>query len=94
MDKKDLIAKVLRKAQNYQQLLAGVHDLAIDAAATSGMLHLTVSLYPRDEKNELCRDENGELILMQWNYYDSLDSEEQLENKLKDMCETLNKYAV
>lgn len=93
MDKKELMTKVLRKAQNYQQLLAGVHDLAIDATATSGMLHLTVSLYPRDEKNELCKDENGKLILMQWGYYESLDSEEELENTLKDMCDTLNKYA-
>lgn len=92
MDKKELIVKVLRKAQSYQQLLVGVHDVNVDAAATSGMLHVTVSVYPRDEKNELCRDENNELVLMQWSYYELLDSEEELENQLKNMCETLNKY--
>lgn len=92
MDKKELIVKVLRKAQKYQMLLVGVHDVNVDATATSGMLHVTVSVYPRDEKNELCRDENNELVLMQWSYYESLDSEEELENQLKNMCETLNKY--
>lgn len=88
------MTKVLRKAQSYQQLLAGVHDLTVDTTATSEMLHLTVTLYPRDEKDDLCRDKNGGLLLMQWCYYESLDSEEELENKLKNMCETLNKYAV
>lgn len=92
MDKKEFMVKVLRKAHNYQLLLAGVHDLTVDAAATSGMLQVTVSLYPRDEKNELCRDENNELILMQWSYYETLDSEKELKDKLKNMCETLNKY--
>lgn len=92
MDKKELIVKVLRKAQSYQQLLVGVHDVNVDATATNGTLHVTVSFYPRDEKNELCRDDKGELILMQWSYYEALDSEEELENQLKNMCETLNKY--
>lgn len=86
------MVKVLRKAQSYQMLLVGVHDVNVDAAATSGMLHVTVSVYPRDEKNELRKDEDGELILMQWSYYETLDSEEELEDQLKDMCETLNKY--
>lgn len=91
MDKKEIMVKALRKAQNYQQLLAGVHDVTVDATATSGTLHLTVILYPRDEKNELRKDD-GKLISMQWGYYESLDSEEELEDQLKDMCETLNKY--
>lgn len=87
MEKKDLIMNALQSGNNAARLYAGLHDLNVETSSSSYGFSVKVGFYPRDKKNELKRDENGELVYHHWEFNEW----DNLENLQDEFCK-MNKF--
>lgn len=93
MEKKDIIMKALEAGLSAAKLYAGLHDLTIVTNSLDGNMSISVSLYPRDKKGYLKQtvNERGQETLVGFGWcFGEWDNVPVLENRLRDMCKTLN----